>query len=202
MFDPYLIPDTDVMQNRLGIKNREILEKAEADITYLRLLDIDAWFENKPLNYETFLAVHQYIFSDLYEWAGQIRMIDIYKEEVVLGGVSLTYGEITSIQLRIERIIDDLNQLKWSEISIEEMIPLFSDLIARLWLIHPFREGNTRTVMWFAGLFAKAKGFPLNSKFLRDHASYVRNSLVLYCVEEAPEKEHFLKIMTDAINDF
>lgn len=38
-------------------------------------------------------------------------MIDIYKEEAVLGGVSLTYGEISSIQLRIETIIDDLNQL-------------------------------------------------------------------------------------------
>lgn len=202
MLDPYLIPGTDVLQNKLGIADKDTLEKAEADITYLKLLDIDAWFENKPLNYETFLAVHEYIFGDLYEWAGQIRTIDIYKEEAVLGGVSLTYGEISSIQLQIETIIDDLNQVEWSDISVEEMIPLFSDLIARLWLIHPFREGNTRTVMRFAGLFANAKGFPLNSKLLRDHASYVRKSLVLYCVDEAPEKEYFLKIMTDAINDF
>lgn len=56
--------------------------------------------------------------------------------------------------------------------------------------------------MRFAGLLANAKGFPLNSKLLRDHASYVRKSLVLYCVEETPEKEYFLEIMTDAINDF
>lgn len=202
MLDPYLIPDTDVLQNKLGIADKDLLEKAEADITYLKLLDIDAWFENKPLNYETFLEVHKYIFGDLYEWAGRIRTIDIYKEEAVLGGVSLTYGEISSIQLQIETIIDDLNQVEWSDISVEEMIPLFSDLIARLWLIHPFREGNTRTVMRFAGLFANAKGFPLNSKLLRDHASYVRKSLVLYCVDEAPEKEYFIKIMTDAINDF
>ena len=202
MLDPYLIPDTDVLQNKLGIAEKDLLEKAEADITYLKLLDIDAWFENKSLNYETFLEVHKYIFGDLYEWAGQIRTIDIYKEEAVLGGVSLTYGEISSIQLQIETIIDDLNQVEWSNISVEDMIPLFSDLIAQLWLIHPFREGNTRTVMRFAGLFAHAKGFPLNSKLLRDHASYLRKSLVLYCVDEAPEKEYFLKIMTDAINDF
>ncbi len=202
MHDPYLIPDTDVLKNRLGITDKALLEKAEADITYLKLLDIDAWFENKPLNYETFLTLHKYIFGDLYEWARQIRTIDIYKEEAVLGGVSLTYGELPSIQFQIETIIDNLNQVKWSEISVEDLIPLFSDLIAQLWLIHPFREGNTRTVMRFAGLFANAKGFPLNSKFLRDHASYVRKSLVLYCVEEAPEKEYFLQIMTDAINDF
>lgn len=160
MFDPYLIPNTEVLQNRLGIKDKELLEKAEADITYLKLLDIDARLENKPLNYETFLEVHKYIFGDLYEWAGTIRTIPIYKEEAVLGGVSLNYGDVQSIQLQIETIIHELNQVEWSEISVEETIPLFSDLIAQLWLIHPFREGNTRTAMRFAGLFANAKGFP------------------------------------------
>lgn len=85
--------------------------------------------------------------------------------------------------------------MEWSGISVE-------DLIVRLWLIHPFREEKIRTVTRFAGLFANAKGFPLNSKFLRDHANYVRKSLVLYCVEEAPEKGYFLKIIGEAINDF
>ncbi len=74
--------------------------------------------------------------------------------------------------------------------------------LAKLLLIHLFREGNTRTIIRFAGLFANAKGFPINFKFLRDHSNYVRKSLVLYCVEEAPEKGYFLKIMGEAINDF
>ncbi|HFC9253270.1 MULTISPECIES: Fic/DOC family protein [Enterococcus] len=188
MFDPYVIPGTDVLKNHLGITDKELLDKAEADITYLKLLDIDAWFENRPLNYETLLAIHGYIFGDLYPWAGQLRTIDIFKEEEVLGGVYLRYGDTSSLTDQIVAVLDKLNQVSWSEISLEETIPLFSDLIAKLWLIHPFREGNTRTIIRFAGLFANAKGFPLNSKFLRDHANYVRKSLVLYCVEEAPEK--------------
>ena len=202
MHDPYLIPDTNILQNKLGITDRKLLEQAEADITYLKLLDIDAQFEKTSLDYEIFLAVHKYIFDDLYEWAGQIRTIDIYKEEDFLGGVSLTYGNVSSIEFQSAKIINELNKIEWSEFSVEETILSFSDLIARLWLIHPFREGNTRTVMRFAGLFANTKGFPLNSKFLRDHANYVRTLLDLYCVEEAPEKEYFLQIMTDAINDF
>lgn len=202
MLDPYLIPDTNVLKNKLHITNKEILEKAEADITYLKLLDIDAWFENKLLNYETFLAVHKYIFGDIYDWAEQLRTIEIYKEEAVLGGVSLAYGDVQTLKEQIETTIDDLNRIEWTKISVEDIIPLFSDLIARLWIIHPFREGNTRAIIRFAGLYAKKKGFPLNSRLLRDHANYVRNSLVLYCVEEAPEKGHFLRIMNDAINDF
>lgn len=73
--------------------------------------------------------------------------------------MSLTYDELSSIQFQVETIIDDLNQVVRNGME---------DLIALLWLIHPFREGNTRTVMRFAELFANAKGFPLNSKFLRD----------------------------------
>ncbi len=56
--------------------------------------------------------------------------------------------------------------------------------------------------MRFAGLFPNAKGFPWNSKFLRDHANYVRKSLVLCCVDEVPRKEYFLKIMPDLICNF
>lgn len=136
MLDPYLIPNTDILQNRLGITDKSLLEKAESDITYLKLLDIDAWLENKTLTYETFLAVHNYIFGDLYEWAGKIRTIPIYKEEVVLGGISLNYGDVSSIQSQAELIIDELNQIEWFEISVEDIIPLFVDLIARLWFIH------------------------------------------------------------------
>lgn len=80
-----MIPDTDVLQNKRDITDKNLFEKAEADITYLKLLDIDSWFENKPLYYETFLEVHKYIFGDLYEWVGRIRMIDIYKEEACSG---------------------------------------------------------------------------------------------------------------------
>ena len=119
MLDPYLIPNTDILQNRLGITDKSLLEKAESDITYLKLLDIDAWLENKTLTYETFLAVHNYIFGDLYEWAGKIRTIPIYKEEVVLGGISLNYGDVSSIQSQAELIIDELNQIEWFEISVK-----------------------------------------------------------------------------------
>ena len=97
-------------------------------------MDIDAWLENKTLTYETFLAVHNYIFGDLYEWAGKIRTIPIYKEEVVLGGISLNYGDVSSIQSQAELIIDELNQIEWFEISVEDIIPLFVDLIALILL--------------------------------------------------------------------
>lgn len=54
--------------------------------------------------------------------------------------------------------------------------------------------------MRFVGYLRTTKEFLLTSKLLR--ANYIRNSLVLYCVEEVLKKEHFLQIMADAINDY
>ena len=46
------------------------------------------------------------------------------------------------------------------------------------------------------------KGFSLNSKLLRDKAVYVRDALVLYNVNEAPEKDYFIKLIEDSINQY
>ena len=61
MLDPYLIPNTDILQNRLGITDKSLLEKAESDITYLKLLDIDAWLKIKHLHMK-----HSLLFTTIF----------------------------------------------------------------------------------------------------------------------------------------
>lgn len=202
MVDPNLIPETNVLKNKLGITDQKLLDQAEADITYLKLLDIDAFFEDSDLDYAALLNIHKYIFEDLYEWAGTQRTLNIYKAEPVLNGLSLTYSDYSQIKIEATQIINEMNNTNWSILNFEEIGLIFADLLAKLWLTHPFREGNTRTIMRFAGLFASSKDFSLNSKLLRDNAAYVRNALVLYNVDEAPEKEHFIKIVKDSINQY
>ena len=202
MIDSDLIPETNVLKNKLGITDQTLLDQAEEDITYLKLLDIDAFFEGRNLDYAALLYINKYIFGNLYEWAGTQRNLNIYKAEKVLNGLSLTYSDYSRIEFEATQIIDEMNAINWSILNLEEIGLLFADLLAKLWLIHPFREGNTRTVMRFAGLFAASKGFSLNSKLLRDKAAYVRDALVLYNVTEAPEKHYFIKLIEDSINQY
>lgn len=63
MLDLYLIPGIDILKNGLGIKAEVLSEKAEEDIIYLKLLDIDAWFENKQFYYETFLTINFFRYT-------------------------------------------------------------------------------------------------------------------------------------------
>jgi cell filamentation protein, protein adenylyltransferase len=77
--DPYLNPATGVLKNRLGIADKTILEQTEADLVATRSYELS----QKPLKGRFDLAhlqaIHRYLFGDLYQWAGQLRTMDISK---------------------------------------------------------------------------------------------------------------------------
>ena len=65
--------------------------------------------------------------------------------------------------------------------------------------VHPYREGN-RTVSIFMKLFAEASRLDFNAQLLSQHAGYLRNALVLATVEEAPEPQYLLNMMSDTLD--
>ena len=97
MRDIYLDESTGVLKNLLNIKDKRQLDEAEADYVTYRLKEI----AKNPLpgayDYAHILEMHKYIFQDIYEWAGQQRKLNIYKEEPVLGGLSIDYSEVFDI---------------------------------------------------------------------------------------------------------
>ena len=57
MKDRYLYMDKDVLINKLNIKNNEELEIAEADITYIKLLELDKTYKSEGIKSNTFAFV-------------------------------------------------------------------------------------------------------------------------------------------------
>ena len=95
--------------------------------------------------------------------------------------------------------MEELNSVEWSDLGIEETAVKFSKLIAKIWQIHPFREGNTRAVMTFATQFSEFHGFKMNKALLKDNAEYVRDSLVKASDGIYSEYEYLTRILRDAI---
>lgn len=199
MKDIYLYDDTEVLKNRLGIKNEDDLNKAEADITCIRLLDIDEKFSGGLFDYARLRAIHKYIFGDIYDWAGKEREVPIVKGERVLGGDTVRYSLPGCIEHDAKKAIDDLNAVHWEELSIDETASIFSVMLASLWQVHPFREGNTRTIMTFAAQFAEYNGFKMNKALLRDNAEYVRDSLVKASDGQYSDYQYLRRIIRDSI---
>lgn len=69
----------NVLKNRMGVRDSERLSQLERRLTMLRLLElIDKPIKGK-FDLEHLQAIHKYIFQDVYEWAGEIRKVDIAK---------------------------------------------------------------------------------------------------------------------------
>lgn len=199
MKDIYLYEEVPVLKNLLNIKDENLLEIAESDITYIKLLDLDNYFIDDPFDYERLKKIHKIIFEDIYEWAGEERVINIVKGERVLGGDTVRYSDVNSIEEDVNIVISKLNNIQWATLSIRETAEYFSKLVAKLWQVHPFREGNTRTVITFATQFSEIYGFKMNKSLLRENSGYVRGALVKASDGQYSEYHYLINIFKDAI---
>lgn len=206
MRDPYLYENSHVLKNKLDIRTQEELDDAEADYVVYRLKDLTMNPMPGEYNTEHLLKMHQYIFQDLYEWAGEPRIIAIYKEEDVLGGMSVEYSDPFDITKDIHFILADMRQKPWNEMDRKQATTEFCDSLARLWKVHPFREGNTRTTITFCCQYADEIGLRINRELFEKNSRYVRTALVAYNAyfadgSDFSKKEYLEKIVYDAMGD-
>ena len=106
-----------MLKNKLNIRTQQELDDAEADYVVYRLKDLAMNPMPGEYNTEHLLKMHHYIFQDLYEWAGEPRIISMYKEEDVLGGMSVEYSDPFDITKDIHFILSDMRQKSWKEMN-------------------------------------------------------------------------------------
>lgn len=206
MRDPYLYEKSQVLKNKLNIRTQEELDKAEADYVVYRLKDLAMNPMPGEYNTEHLLKMHHYIFQDLYEWAGEPRIIAIYKEEDVLGGMSVEYSDSFDITKDIHFILSDMRQKPWKDMDRKRASEEFCSSLARLWKVHPFREGNTRTTITFCCQYADEIGLRINRELFEKNSRYVRTALVAYNAyftdgSDFSKKEYLERIVYDAMAD-
>ena len=198
--DPYVYSNTNILINKLNIKDEKELIDVEAQLIIAGILDITSIFaEISFQEYRSLQKIHHFLFHELYSWAGEFRTINIYKTERVLNGLSVDYSNEDQITSDLKAIFSWANSKQWNY-SNPQLSEDFSALMTNLWRVHPYREGNTRTLSIFMKLFAEANNLAFNAQLLSQHAGYLRNALVLAAVEEASEPQYLLKMITDALN--
>lgn len=147
---------TTVLINKLDIRNQSELDKAEKQITLLRAIQAEQNMILEKPNFQFFKDIHKFLFDDIYEWAGLVRTINISKK----GTIFCDASQIEEIgKLKFERL-KKLNYLK--ELEKEQFIDEISDLYNELNILHPFREGNGRTLRLFITLLIRNAGFDID----------------------------------------
>ncbi len=197
MADPYVYEGTDVLKNLGGFKNQDDLDEFESAMFKLAFISMKDSFEIE--NTEDIFKIHKIVFSEVYEWAGQPRKINIYKSEQVLDGLSVRYSDYSEIKKEIKHLNTEFKKVKISKDN-RNIINEIVLVISKLWRIHAFREGNTRTIGLFLYFWMKKLNLKLNDAFLGENAKFFRNALVLASIDEYSEYEHLEKILNDAIS--
>ena len=198
MRDPYLLPNSFVLKNKLNITDQDELNKAETAISMMRLLS--AKEVKGDFDYNHLMALHKHILGDIYDWAGQPRLIDMQKSEPVLSGESVKYGHYKQIPIEIEEAINQLKNANLRNLdSYEQKAEAFSKGFAKLWQVHPFREGNTRTVTEFCAQYAATQGIFIDRNLFKQNASFLRNALVVASIGEYSDFSHLNRIVKDAM---
>lgn len=153
--DAYTDPETGVLKNKLGLTTEKGLERAEAAATALRSHELARSPIAGNFDMSHLKAVHQKLFSDVYQWAGQVRTVDISKGDSRFAhhGYIEAEGKKLTDQLNREQNLRGLSADKFSQRAGHYM--------GELNVIHPFREGNGRSLREFVGQVAKQAGYEI-----------------------------------------
>lgn len=149
----------------------------EADKVSARIVEIlsETAFSFSPNEY---IAIHRKLFQGIYKHAGKIRDYNITKKEWVLDGATVIYGSASELRATLEYDFSQEREFSYKGLSMDDIIHHFAVFISRLWQIHIFGEGNTRTTAVFFIKYLRTLGFPATNDIFAENAWYFRNALV------------------------
>jgi cell filamentation protein len=168
----YCYPGTNVLINKLKIKNDDDLTIAEREITSLKLLMLYSMPILKIFDFNGLCKIHGVIFSDIYEWAGQIRRGDFFSK----GNSIFCRGQY--IPENAHKIFSDLlNENNLCGLKKQTFIERTAYYMGEVNALHPFREGNGRTSREFF------RQLSLNANYILDFSITKKEELLLADIE-------------------
>ena len=160
-------------ENNNDVNHNEL----ECDLVSTRIVEL-LQEDNFELSINYLKYVHKYLFQDVYEFAGEFRKIDFSKHERILNNDSVAYGDHKLLEQSLDYDITLEKNKNYKEMNIVDVINNITDFSSRIWQIHPFREGNTRTTALFIEKYLISLGYNVDNTLFKDKSVYFRNALV------------------------
>ena len=149
----------------------------EADKVSSRIAQI---LSEKSFNFSPsyLIALHGRLFAGIFKFAGKIRDYDISKKEWVLDGDSVMYGAAFELKAALDYDFEQERHFSYKNLTLEETVKHITFFVSRLWQIHAFGEGNTRTTVVFTIKYLRSLGFNADNELFAENSWYFRNALV------------------------
>jgi len=187
--DPYLWHNDDVLKNLLEIHDSAQLRKAELAFSAARLATLE--LGNGVIGLPRLCHIHRTLFQDIYSWAGELRTIDIWRDETPYCHCEYIEkeGNVLMSALEEERGLANLSQ--------EEFVARIAHYYCEIYVLHPFRAGNGRAQRIFFEQLALHAGYLLNWDVL-DREAWHTAIVTGVAGDLAPLTAQFAKVVSPA----
>lgn len=153
-WDPYLDLEHGVLRNRLGLTDPGDLARAEADLVATRIVDLQRTDLPGGYDLDHLQEFHELLFGDVYDWAGELRTVALGRGVPFCRPADLrAEGGRVFARLAEARYLRGLERAAF----VDGLAVLFAEVNA----LHPFREGNGRTLRAFLGQLSRAAEHPV-----------------------------------------
>lgn len=167
--------DTYYEEKPVHLSDDERTEEADKVSSRIAAILSEKAFSFSPNEY---ISIHRKLFQGIYKYAGKIRDYNITKKEWVLDGATVMYGSASELKATLEYDFSQERDFSYKGLSMDEIIHHLAVFISRLWQIHIFGEGNTRTTAVFFIKYLRTLGFSATNDIFAENAWYFRNALV------------------------
>ncbi len=147
---------TTCLINKFGVQNEEQLANLEATITHAKTTLLESQPAKLPLDFDYYKSIHRFLFEDLYDWAGELRTVDLSKK----GTAFCPADQLESLCNACFDRLQKMNYLKG--LAKPQFIEELVDLYCSTNLLHPFREGNGRAQRIFISKLIEYNGYQFN----------------------------------------
>ncbi|MDS7908591.1 putative adenosine monophosphate-protein transferase Fic [Klebsiella pasteurii] len=152
--DPYLYPGLKAMRNRLGIRQAQRLEQAAWELTALRAATIELGPLVRGLPH--LCAIHRQLYQDVFDWAGQLREVDIYQGDT-------RFCHFAYIEKEGNALLQDLEEESYLVgLALDKFIERLAHYYCEINVLHPFRLGNGMAQRIFFEQLAIHAGYTLD----------------------------------------
>lgn len=183
----YCYEGTDVLVNKLNIKNNNTLQQVENKIVLAKLFELRKNKQIGDFSVEHLVSIHRYLFEDIYYFAGKFRA-----ENIAKGYFSFAEWEYIEDELN-----NLLNKLKKDNfLKNEDEKQFVKDLayyMAELNVLHPFREGNGRSIREFIRQLAYVNGY------LLDMQNITSNDMLEACIKSVIDTTDLEDVLTKCL---
>lgn len=185
--DSYTYPNSEVLQNRADLREQEALDAFEADVTAVRLLEIVERPIPGRFDLAHLKAIHRHLFQDIYDWAGELRTVDISKG----GSRFANCGRIDDYLS--QQLVGIARERYLTDLPPAQFIKRLAFYMGEINAAHPFREGNGRVQRAFCAQLAEQAGYFIDFDGVSRDAMYAamiasfhgNNSLLETLLEQA-----------------